>query len=72
MAFSRDEEEREKQMNALKQERKGTEMKRKEMEEGGGVKGAREREREERKRKVEEKRKELELKRRKVVKGGGE
>ncbi|ORY41182.1 hypothetical protein BCR35DRAFT_311362 [Leucosporidium creatinivorum] len=73
MAFSKDEEEREAQMMALREERKETERKRKEVESGGGVMGERERERETRKRKVEEKRKELELKRRKVVgdKDGG-
>lgn len=63
MAFSKDEEERQRQMDALKKERGSTEKSRMEREEGGGVEGKVKREREERKRKVEEKRRELEAKR---------
>lgn len=68
--FSGNEEERERQMRALKEERGETERRREERErEGDEVVKGRERDKEERKRKIEEKRREVEEKRKKA-KGG--
>jgi vacuolar-type H+-ATPase subunit I/STV1 len=57
--FSKEEGEREKVMQALKEERERTERERGRKEATGGVLSEKDREREERKRKVEEKRREL-------------
>ncbi|GJN90053.1 hypothetical protein Rhopal_003051-T1 [Rhodotorula paludigena] len=65
--FSADEEERRKQMEALKGEREETERRRRERDEKGDeVRREREREKDERKRRIEEKRREVEERRKKA------
>lgn len=66
MSFSKDEDTRQKQMDALQRERDETMRRREQNKDTGGVLGEREREREERKRKLEQKRRELEDKRKRA------
>lgn len=63
MAFSKNEKERQAQMEALKNERNNTVRQREHVQESGGVVGEHDRAKDERKRKLEIKRRELEAKR---------